>query len=148
MYEDYTRQSLPNKKYREHLGTALCVFNSNNAFIIENILHTNSKEYDWYNLMDLTSGKLSNIINSTISSFASDEIIDMFNKVVEKRNRIIHSFQITDKDTEQRLATKTSKTNIQFIITEEYLLEFIKDNEKLCLLLHDYRDKIKSSNSK
>lgn len=38
MYEDYTRQSLPSKEYRELLGSALCVFNSNNAFIIENIL--------------------------------------------------------------------------------------------------------------
>ena len=38
MYEDYTRQSLPSKEYRELLGSALCVFNSKNAFIIENIL--------------------------------------------------------------------------------------------------------------
>lgn len=40
MYENYTRQALPSKTYRELLGTALCVFNSNNAFIIENVLNT------------------------------------------------------------------------------------------------------------
>lgn len=38
MYEAYTRQSLPSKKYRELLGSALCVFNSNNSFMIENII--------------------------------------------------------------------------------------------------------------
>lgn len=47
MYEDYTRQSLPEKYYRELLGTALCVFNSNNAFIIETILRMDiSGNYD------------------------------------------------------------------------------------------------------
>ena len=35
MYENYTRQSLPSKEYRELLGSAICVFNSNNSFIIE-----------------------------------------------------------------------------------------------------------------
>lgn len=38
MYEHYSRQCLPSKKYRELLGSAVCVFNSNNSFIIENIL--------------------------------------------------------------------------------------------------------------
>ena len=38
MYENYTRQSLPSRKYRELLGSAVCVFNSNNSFVIENIL--------------------------------------------------------------------------------------------------------------
>ena len=33
MYENYTRQSLPTKEYRELLGSAICVFNSNNSFI-------------------------------------------------------------------------------------------------------------------
>ena len=27
MYEPYTRQSLPDKEYRELLGSAICVFN-------------------------------------------------------------------------------------------------------------------------
>ena len=37
MYENYTRQALPPKEYRELLGSAIFVFNSNNAFILENI---------------------------------------------------------------------------------------------------------------
>ena len=45
MYEEYSRQALPSKKYRELLGSALCVFNSNNAFVIENILRVDNKKY-------------------------------------------------------------------------------------------------------
>ena len=59
MYEFYTRQALPDKEYRELLGTALCVFNSNNSFIIENILKNDiDKVYNWYELIDAESGKL------------------------------------------------------------------------------------------
>lgn len=38
LYENYSRQALHSKKYRELLGSAIYVFNSNNSFIIENIL--------------------------------------------------------------------------------------------------------------
>ena len=55
MYESYTRQSLPSKEYRELLGTAICVFNSNNAFIIENVLRYNT-DSTWYEFMNKTSG--------------------------------------------------------------------------------------------
>ena len=67
MYEDYTRQSLPSKEYRELLGSALCVFNSNNAFIIENILREDGgANYNWYDLMDRTSGNLSKPISDHV----------------------------------------------------------------------------------
>ena len=56
MYENYTRQSLPSKKYRELLGTAICVFNSNNSFVIENILRED-ESYTWDCLIDKESGK-------------------------------------------------------------------------------------------
>ena len=42
MYEEYSRQALPSKRYRELLGSSICVFNSNNQFIIENILSIDS----------------------------------------------------------------------------------------------------------
>jgi hypothetical protein len=139
VYETYSRQALPTKEYRALLGSAICVFNCNNAFIIENILRSDEDEkYSWYKLIDLESGKLHSFIKETI---ADAEISDLFTEIVYMRNRIIHGFQITDKkDNEQRLATKTkAPENKQFIITEEYLMEFIKLNEKLCDLLHDYR---------
>ena len=125
MYEDYTKQSLPSKEYRELLGSALCVFNSNNAFIIENILKEDGgANYNWYDLIDRTSGQLSKPISDTITSKAGSKIALLFNQLVTQRNRIVHSFQITDEDGEQKLATK-DKENIQYVITKEFLLEFI-----------------------
>lgn len=141
MYEAYTRQSLPSKKYRELLGSALCVFNSNNSFMIENIIRIDSAN-DWYELIDKVSGKLRDKISTTISiNSGNTDIEDIFMEIVEMRNRIIHSFQITSPSGEQVLATKTSKKdgNIQFEITETYLMEFIKKNEELSTLLHSYR---------
>lgn len=141
MGKNYTRQSLPTKEYCELLGCALCVFSSNNGFMIENIINTNDS-FDWYELIDKESGSLRNSISETISRKCGNaEIEDLFLEIVNMRNRIIHSFRITSKDGEQVLATKTRKKdgNIQFIITNEYLIEFIKKNEKLSDLLHQYR---------
>ena len=140
MYEKYSRQALPEKEYRELLGSALCVFNSNNAFVIENIIREDmNNKYNWYELIDLESGKLKNPIKETISKKLNSAVIaDLFDEVVTMRNRIVHSFQITDKDGEQKLATKDRK-GIQFIITSDYLMEFININEKLSTELHKFR---------
>lgn len=138
MYESYTRQVLPSKEYRELLGTCLCVFNANNSFIVENVL-ANSNDLSWYNLMDLESGKLQKQFKKMEESFPED-IVNIFFDLVKRRNRIIHSFQITQDDS-QILATKTKVKdgNLQFVISKEYLLEFIAINEKLSLLLYDFR---------
>ena len=145
MYERYTRQALPSKEYRELLGSAICVFNSNNAFIIENILHTDSTTNNWYDLVDLTSGALSRKINDTISRRAGNDIAKLFSELVEMRNRIIHSFQITAENGEQMLATKTRKEdgNQQFRITEDNLMQFIYKNEILSDKLHEYRKSLR-----
>lgn len=137
MYEDYTRQSLPSKKYRELLGSAICVFNSNNQFVIENILRIESSIYDWYSLTDRTSGDLLEPIKTTITKESNTDIANLFAQLVNQRNRIVHSFQIT-KDGEQVLHTK-DKQHKQFTIDENYLMEFIKGNEKLSSLLHELR---------
>lgn len=139
MYEKYSRQALPSRKYRELLGSALSVFNSNNAFIIENILNSDEdNSYSWYELMDLTSGELSSPIRETITKNSNTEIINLFSHLIQKRNRIVHSFQITNSDGDQILATK-DKENNQFEISEDYLLEFINQNKILSDKLHDYR---------
>lgn len=145
MYERYTRQALPSKEYRELLGSAICVFNSNNAFIIENILHTDNTTNNWYDLVDLTSGALSRKINDTISRRAGNDIAELFSELVEMRNRIIHSFQITAENGEQMLATKTRKEdgNRQFRITEDNLMQFIYKNEILSDKLHEYRKSLR-----
>lgn len=111
------------------------------SFIIENIIHT-SNAYDWYNLIDLESGKLKKSIADTISRNTGNKDIEiLFSEIVEMRNRIIHGFRITSKQGEQILATKTRKKdgNIQFEITKEYLLDFIKKNEELSDMLYKYR---------
>ncbi len=138
-YESYTKQALPNKKYRELLGSAICVFNSNNSFVIENILkHDYNDEYSWHRLIDETSGILAKPIKETITKNSDAKIADLFREIVSMRNRIVHSFQITDKDKTQKLATK-EKNGSQYVITEEYLFDFIKKNEELSTLLHNFR---------
>lgn len=140
MYEKYSRQVLPSKKYRELLGAAICVFNSNNQFIIENILRVNSSNYNWYELIDKTSGELSEPIKETITKNSNTKITSSFSDLISKRNRVVHSFQITENN-EQILRTKNNKHE-QYNITEEYLLKFIKDNEILSGMLYDFRDSL------
>ena len=138
MYANYTRQSLPSKEYRELLGSAICVFNSNNSFIIENILRYDSSNiYSWHDLIDLTSGGLLKPIKETITKNSNTQIAMLFDDIIAKRNRIIHSFQITYQGN-QILATKDNNNN-QFIITSKYLLDFISQNEELATKLHTFR---------
>lgn len=144
MYYPYTRQALPNEKYLKLLGMALCAFNSNNAFIIENILHTAPEKYSWYTLMDKESGKLKPLVKKVITENSTPAIANLFHDLVHKRNRIIHSFPITEDITgEQILQTKDKfMNNNQYPITIQYLKDFLKDNEELSDLLNEYRDKI------
>ena len=122
------------------LGSALCVFNSNNAFIIENILKNDPTGIkSWFDLVDKESGNLKSDIRETITANYGDEVERQFEEIVDKRNRIVHSYQITDKDNRQKLATKERKGSHQFVITEEYLLEFIADNQKLSDILYSVR---------
>jgi hypothetical protein len=137
MYEEYSRQALPPKKYRELLGSAICVFNSNNQFIIENILRIDNSNYNWYELIDKISGNLSKPVMETITSNSDTKIAALFSEIIGQRNRIIHSFQITENN-EQILRTK-KKNHDQFTITESYLLDFIKNNERLSSMLHKLR---------
>ena len=133
MYDStLTRQSLPSERYRLLLGTAISVFNSNNNFVIENLLKNDELSL-WYKLIDMPSVG----VKSYAKGRLPDEIIDLFGEVIDIRNRISHSFQATNDD-EQTMWTK-EKSGRQFEITEEYLLNFIRKNEKLCTMLHTFR---------
>ena len=82
MNESITKQALPSEEYIKLLGIALCVFNSNNAFVIENILNNKGKhQYDWYNLIDTTSGskKMETAIKNTITENSDDKISSKIN---------------------------------------------------------------------
>lgn len=138
---ELTHQALPERHYLELLGAALCVFNSNNAFIIKTILRMDMlDEYDWWKLTDLEAGKLKQPIHNVISTKCGDEIETLFVDLIQRRNRIIHSYRITNSSKEQVLATKVKGTGIQFEITEKYLLEFIKQNDILSNMLNNLRN--------
>lgn len=90
-------------------------------------------------MIDKESGQLKSPIAQTITKNASAEIAELFSDIVYRRNRIIHSFRCTSSKNEQILPTKDRRTDKQFNIEEEYLVEFIKLNDKLSDLLHEYR---------
>ncbi|MGV3266476.1 selenium binding protein [Cytobacillus pseudoceanisediminis] len=147
MYEDYSRQALPSRKYRELLGSAICVFNSNNAFIIENILtNDETNEYNWHQFIDRTSGELLEPIKNTITKNSNTIIAKKFSEIIGIRNRIMHSFQVTaprgsgfsDDVNNQILATKY-KNGKQAYITQEFLYDFINKNGELSDELHKFR---------
>ena len=145
MYESYSKQALPSKEYRELLGTAVCVFNSNNQFVIENILRCGYTK-SWYKLIDKTSGNLREDIKKTISKNSNKDIEELFVDLVKMRNRIMHSFQCTYNTIhgkEQILKTKDD-TDKQYYISKCYLYCFIKKNEKLSHMLYEFRNKTKA----
>lgn len=124
------------------LGAALCVFNSNNAFVVEIVLRISGEENgSWSQLMDRTSGSLGKAVRKVIEPKYGPAIPDLFSDLVNDRNRIAYSFQITWEQGEQILATKGKENEggNQFVITEDFLLEFISKNEKLSSLLHECR---------
>ena len=134
MYDStLTRQSLPSERYRLLLGTAICVFSSNNEFIIKNVLGIDQSK-SWHELIDKTSGSVKNYVDGKLP----DDIVHLFDELVEMRNRIIHGFRITNENDEQTIQTK-EKSGRQFEITEDYLLDFIRKNETLNLMLDDFR---------
>ena len=75
MYEDYTRQAVPERHYRELVGTAVTVFNSNNSFIIENILRITVDKYSWHTLIDYTSGRLNNEVKNVLEECSHQNIV-------------------------------------------------------------------------
>lgn len=143
MYEPYTTLPLPSKEYRALLGSAICVFNLNNQFVINNILRCGYTK-SWYELVDQVSGELLKDVKKTISKNSNKDIEELFDDLVKMRNRIIHSFQCTYYTTdgpEQILRTKEkNKEHKQFYISESYLYDFIKMNEKLNHMLYKFNE--------
>ena len=102
-------------------------------------MRVDDEHYNWFDLIDKTSGNLLSVIDETITSATQNNKISiMFNELVNTRNRIVHSFQITDEYGNQLLATKEKNGN-QYRITEEILFEFIKKNEILSSELYKFR---------
>lgn len=149
MRSKYSNQPVSDPEYMTLLGTALYVFNANNAFIIENMLNVSDFQ-DWWHLVDQQSGNIESMIHGRHYSLAfneHDEIPHLFHDLVLRRNRIIHSFPVTShKESDDpdgqilRTKEKIEAGNNQFTITKDFLLKFIKDNDKLSQLLNDLRN--------
>lgn len=147
LYEDYSRQVLPSRKYRELLGSAICVFNSNNAFIIENILNNDeTEEYNWHQLIDRNSGELLESVKNTITKNLNTNIAKKFSEIIEIRNRIMHSYQVTaprgsglSDDVDNQILGTKYKNGRQAYITQEFLYDFIKKNDELSNELQKFR---------
>lgn len=149
MYSQYSNQPVSDPEYMTLLGTALYVFNANNAFIIENMLNV-SNHRDWWHLIDQESGNIDSMIQSRHYSSAfneHNEILSLFHDLVLRRNRIIHSFPVTSYEESDdpdgqilRTKEKVEAGNNQFTIDKDFLLKFIKDNDKLSRLLNDLRN--------
>ena len=77
------------------IGSSLCVFNSNNSFIIENILRNNEWEYNCCDLIDRTFERLHKVIEDAIEEIESRNK-NLFKEIVSMRDRIVHSLQIMD----------------------------------------------------
>lgn len=80
----------------------MCTLNSSNLFIIENILKIDSKNYNKLDLINKTFKNLLSVIDEIITSVTqNDKISIIFNELVNIRNKIVHSFQITDENGNQ-----------------------------------------------
>ena len=112
----------------------------NGQFLIENFLsnESNTEENGW-TLMGSEAGSIFGKTKETFVRKNHQDIVDLFNDLKNRRNRIIHSFQFAHKDSSQGIATLVRKTHEQFEIDETFLLTFIKDNEKFSDLLHEFR---------
>lgn len=141
MYDtNLTNIALPDDKdFIYHLSVAISVFISINEFIIENILHTNKSD-SWYDLIDKESGKLLSNIKNTITKNSNTKIAQEFEKCINKRNSIIHSFRCTYNN-KQVIYTK-DKQNKQHQIDDKFLLDFIADCSNLYNMLDTYRNNL------
>ena len=100
MYENYTKQALPERHYRELLGTALYVFNTNCEFIIEIVRRLGIPEkYDWYKALytDVTKN-LSPIETSNAKFIKALESGGEASETKEKQTSCDEAFEVSIVD--------------------------------------------------
>jgi hypothetical protein len=141
MYKpDLTRQSLTDDEYLNLLGISQWAFNDNCGFIIEMLdkEHHNNSETSWFEFQDLTAGQLKDY-KSLIENVLNKDIYKLFSKLVEQRNKIIHSQPTGKKIDGCPIAIYRNKKGNYVEITKEYLKQFIKDNDALSSLIYEKR---------
>ena len=136
-----TRQSTTDEEFLYLLGVCQWVFNSNCHFIIEMIdkEHHNNSDEPWTVLIELTAGRLKDYKNK-ISAILGTDIYNLFDKLVEDRKSIIHSFPTGEKIDNYVIPIYRNDTKKKYIkIDKTYLLDFIKKNEELSDLIYEFR---------
>ena len=136
-----TRQSISDDEFLYLLGVCQWVFNSNCNFIIEMIdnEHHNNSDLSWNELIKLTAGNLLNYRNK-ISKILGKNIYELFEKIVDDRNSIIHSIPTGEKVNDYVISVYRNDLKNKYIkIDKVFLINFIKNNEKLSDLLHYFR---------
>ena len=134
-----TRQSTSDEELLYLLGICQWVFNSNCGFIIEMIdkEHHDNSNKPWHTLIELTAGQLKDYENK-ITEIMGDDIYNLFDKLVTKRNSIIHSLPTGEKVDDYVIPIyRNDSKGINIKIDKEYLREFI--NEELSDLIYKFR---------
>ena len=121
MISKITRLSLPNKEYLELFGGAICAYNQLVALIIEIVWHEKCDARLWSQMLDD-----SRVFEKEMKNFFDEQICKAFHIVSTKRNRIVHSVQITHNG-EQVMYTKSKDKDggERDIIDTDYLVSFL-----------------------
>lgn len=136
-----TNQSLSDHEFLYLLGVSQWVFNSNCSFIIEMIdkEHHNNSNESWHILIELTAGILKDY-KDNIKTILGNDIYELFKKLVEDRNAIIHSIPTGEKVDDYVVPFYINHTKNKYIrIDKKVLIKFIKENEELSNKLHTFR---------
>lgn len=139
--KNITRQSTSDDEFLLLLGISQWVFNSNCGFIIEMIdkEHHNNSSEPWNRLIELTAGNLLNYKNIIITILGKD-IYNLFDKLVDDRNAIIHSMPTGEKVDNYTIPIyRNDKKNKYVRIDKNFLKNFIKENEKLSDKIYKFR---------
>jgi len=146
-----TRLSLPtDDTYLYRLGVALYGFASINSFMTEIICHID-KSHDRISLLDETSGPILNIFKETLNKIKADEkypeihdimlqTADIFGKLKEQRNDIIHPYPITNDKKEQILHRRKDKKGKYFEVDNAFLDQFISKLDDVSNGLYEIRN--------
>lgn len=139
--KNITRQSTSDDEFLNLLGTSQWVFNSNCSFIIEMIdkEHHNNSSESWHKLIELTSGNLLKYKNLIITILGKD-IYNLFDKLVDDRNSIIHSIPTGEKVDNYTIPIYRNNTKNKYVrIDKNFLMNFIKENEQLSDKIYEFR---------
>ena len=137
-----TRQSLTDSDLLILLGISQWVFNSNCHFVIEMIdkEHHGNSDVSWFEFLSLTAGQINNNYADIINTVLGVEISELFHDLINRRNKIMHSFPTGEKPDGYPIPMYRKSINDPYIsIDKKYLEQFIADNSELSSKINEKR---------